>query len=409
VRDAAGRVCRIAGVAEDITARRSLEEQVRQSQKMEAIGTLAGGIAHDFNNILGVINGYVEMLRPQMVHDAQSSEDLAAVATAAARAGSLVTQILTFSRQEEVRREPMRLAPVIEEAVRFLRATIPSSIAIDCQLAAAAPAVLADATQIHQVVMNLGTNAWHAMRVGRGRLDVRLEACELDCDLGGLASKLRPGRYARLSVRDTGTGMDQATIDRVFEPFFTTKPVGEGTGLGLAVVHGIVEAHEGAITVQSRPGHGTVFSLYFPEHAAAAADLAGDDTPPARGSGERILYVDDETPLVRLGKRLLERLGYVVDAHASVEEALALVRADPALFDVVVTDQTMPGMTGMEFARQIGRLRADLPVILMTGYASRVTNEELRDAGILEVVAKPSALPEIGAAVRRCLARKQGG
>ena len=266
-----GRVERVVGMAEDITEYRTLEEQFRQAQKMEAIGTLAGGIAHDFNNILAAISGYTELARMTLKENPEVREHLGAVLQAASRATDLVRQILTFSRQQPPERRPIQLRPVVAESLKLLRATIPSTIEFDTSLAADAPTVLADATQIHQILMNLGTNAWHAMKDRTGRLQVKLEKCVVDAAHAATQPRLRPGVYARVSVSDTGCGMDQATLRRIFEPFFTTKPPGEGTGLGLAVVHGIMDSHDGAVTVYSQPGEGTVFHLYFPAHAGEAA------------------------------------------------------------------------------------------------------------------------------------------
>ncbi|MDB6166788.1 MAG: hypothetical protein JWQ83_1928, partial [Lacunisphaera sp.] len=274
VREARGAIKRWVGVAEDITEYRTMEEQFRQTQKMEAIGTLAGGIAHDFNNILAAINGYAELSRMSLKGNPEVREYLGAVLQASSRAAGLVRQILTFSRQQPLKRLPVQLRPVVEETFKLLRATIPSTIEFDLVLAADAPVVLADTTQIHQILMNLGTNAWHAMQDGPGRLAVRLERFAVDAELAATAPRLRPGVYARLSVSDSGNGMDAATLRRIFEPFFTTKAPGEGTGLGLAVVHGIMDSHDGAVTVSSHPGAGTVFRLYFPATAAQATVAA---------------------------------------------------------------------------------------------------------------------------------------
>jgi PAS domain S-box-containing protein len=403
VRDTVGSISSVVGVAQDVTAQRQLEEQLRQSQKMEAIGTLAGGIAHDFNNLLAVIGGYTELLKAMLAHDQEVSGALDAVALATSRAASLVRQILTFSRNEQTQRRPIRLAPVVEEAVRFLQSTLPSSIVICFESAAPEGIVLADATQIHQIVMNLGTNAWHAMRGRPGRLDLTLRPFAIDSDLAQM-TQLQPGPYMRLSIADTGLGMDQATIDRIFEPFFTTKPIGEGTGLGLAVVHGIMRSHEGAVSVYSELGQGSMFHLYFPILASPVAHSEIQQGDPLRGHGERILYVDDEVQLASLGKRLLERLGYVVEPFTDAAEALALVRAEPQRFDLVITDHTMPGMTGIELARSIRRTRYDLPVILTTGYAGQITLDHLQTAGICDLLVKPPTIHALGLLVHRVMA-----
>jgi len=384
--------------------RQQLEEQLRQAQKMEAIGTLAGGVAHDFNNILTVINGYTELLKISLADRPEFNRELDAVAKAGSRAKDLVRQILTFSRQEQAQREILQLAPVVDEATKFLRATIPSTIEIRSRFSADVPTVLADPTEIHQIVMNLGTNAWHAMRDRAGKLDVELESFVVDRELAAHTPQLREGRYARLSVSDTGKGMDAATLSRIFEPFFTTKVVGEGTGLGLSVVHGIMQSHDGAITVDSEPGVGTTFRLYFPAHTSEGltADIQAAATP--IGTGERVLFVDDEAPVANLGKAILEHLDYSVDVRTDVMEALELIRKDPGRFDLVISDQTMPSMTGIDFARQIRLIRPDLPIVLTTGYVGQLKIEQLRPLGISELLPKPLTIRSLGEVVHRLLA-----
>jgi PAS domain S-box-containing protein len=405
VRDAAGLVYRIAGVAEDITNQRRLEEQFHQAQKMDAMGALAGGIAHDFNNILAVIGGYVELLK-MSPGSPDSAEYLDTVWLASKRATNLVRQILTFSRREETQRVPTQLAPVVEEAMKFLRSTIPASIEIKVDLALKVPVVIADANQVHQIIMNLGTNASHAMRDGGGRLDVKLEGFTVDRVLAESNGALRPGNYARLSVTDTGKGMDAVTLGRIFEPFFTTKPQGEGTGLGLAVVHGIMKSHGGAITVYSQPGQGTVFTLYFPADSGSPSVVEAGNSATPSGKGERILYVDDEMPLARLGQKILEGLGYAVEAHTSVSTALALVRSEPRRFDLVVTDQTMPGMNGTDFAKELAQICPAVPVILTTGYVGEMTLEHLRTMGVRELLLKPPTMHTLGTLVHGLLAAR---
>jgi PAS domain S-box-containing protein len=403
VRDAAGAIKRWVGVAEDITKYRNLEDQLRQTQKMEAIGTLAGGIAHDFNNILTSINGYTELSQMILTGNDQVREYLGSVLQASSRAADLVRQILTFSRQERVERRLIQLLPVVAETIKLLRASIPSTIEFDISLATDAPAVLADATQVHQILMNLGTNAWHAMKGRPGRLEIKLERCPVDAAHADTQSRLRPGLYARLSVSDTGTGMDQATLRRIFEPFFTTKPPGEGTGLGLSVVHGIMDTHDGAVTVYSHLGEGTVFHLYFPEHAGEVTEVGTDGDPVPTGSGERILFVDDEELLARLGQKTLTALGYEVESMTRPAEALAVVRADPQRFALVLTDQMMPGMTGIFLATQLRYIRPELPVILMTGYSSALGPDQIDTAGIFQVLIKPTSIHSMGVAVHAAL------
>jgi PAS domain S-box-containing protein len=390
-------------VVQDITERKQLEEQFRQAQKLEAIGTLAGGIAHDFNNILTAIHGYTELAQMILKDNPEVREHLGAVLQATSRATGLVRQILTFSRQQRLERRPIRLQPVVAESLHLLRATIPSNIEFDISLASDSPVVLADATQIHQIIMNLGTNAGYAMKDGAGRLQVKVEKCVVDAALAARQSRLRPGAYACVSVSDTGRGMEEATLRRVFEPFFTTKPPGEGTGLGLAVVHGIMDNHDGAITVSSQPGVGTAFHLYFPAQAAESIATKSDDAPVPQGHGERILFVDDEEQLVRLGRNTLSALGYEVEVATLPAAALAMVRADPQRFALVLMDLTMPGMTGLDLASQLQRIRPALPIVLMTGYSASLTPERVEAAGITQLLLKPTSIHDLGAAVHAAL------
>jgi PAS domain S-box-containing protein len=410
IRNKEGRIYRIAGTAEDVTENRKLEEQFHQAQKMEAMGTLAGGIAHDFNNILAAMNGYTELAKMNAGDNPHLQEYLGYVLQAGKRAAALVRQILTFSRKQSApRREPIQLGDVVEESLKLLRASIPSTIQFKISLAPDALPVLADASQIHQVLMNLGTNAAHAMRGRPGTLEVKLGNFPVDADFAAAHIHLPPGPYVLLSVGDTGSGMDQQTLQHMFEPFFTTKAPGEGTGLGLAVVHGIMESHEGAVSVYSQPGEGTVFHLYFPAHAGAAALATAESASIPRGQGQRILYVDDEAPLAHLGQMSLEQLGYQVEAATNVTEALALVRAEPKRFDLVITDQTMPGMTGTDFAGQLLKIRPDLPIILATGYSPNLSLERLRELGIRELLQKPQTIAALAAAVQRALSPQKPG
>lgn len=384
-------------------ARDALEAQLRVAQKMEAIGTLASGIAHDFNNILGAIYGYTELARQHAGPDRLLGEFLGEVSTATSRAAALVRQILAFSRQEQPQRQVIRLAPVIQEALQLLRAAVPSSVSFEVSLPPDTHAVLANATQIHQVIMNLGSNAAHAMRDQTGRMTLTLENCDVDANLAALVADLRPGPHVCLTVRDTGRGMDRATAERIFDPFFTTKAPGDGTGLGLSVVHGIMRGHEGAITVRSQPGDGTTFSLYFPAALGPPADAPGAAQDLPRGHGERILFVDDEETLGRLGKRMLERLGYTVEVETRPQAALAAVRARPGAYALVITDLTMPELRGTDLARQLRELRADLPVLLTSGHSADLTPAGMAAAGIHEVLLKPFSAEDLGRAIQRAL------
>ena len=408
LRDPRGEVYRIIGIAEDITKHQKLEQQYRQAQKMEAIGTLAGGIAHDFNNVLAAMNGYTELAKMKLGDNPVVQDYLTAVMQAVHRATALVKQILTFSRQQEQpQRQSTRLGDVVAETLKLLRSSIPSTIEFSFTQAPDVAPVLADSSQIHQIMMNLCTNAWHAMRDQPGRLAINLENVEVDQSFAETHPRLRPGPYVHLSLGDTGKGMDAATIERIFEPFFTTKPPGEGTGLGLSVVHGIMESYDGVITVYSHPGAGTIFHLYFPayhEHAVPALPAA---KAAPQGEGARILYVDDEQPLAVLGQKTLEQLGYHVTITTKVAEALAWVREAPGRFDLVITDQTMPGMVGTEFAAQLLKIRPNLPIILTTGYSPYLTLDRVHNMGIRDLLIKPHTLHTLGHAVHAALAGKK--
>jgi PAS domain S-box-containing protein len=398
-----GRPRKIVGITHDITDRKRLEEQIRQSQKMDALGTLAGGIAHDFNNILTAINGYTELAQMALKENPVVRGYLGSVLQAAKRAAHLVRQILTFSRQEQLERRPTQLLPVVAETFNLLRATIPTTTAFDLSLASDAPIVFADPTQIHQILMNLGTNAWHAMKDRTGRLGVTLERFEVDARLAAATQGLQPGPYARISVSDTGCGMEAVTLERIFEPFFTTKATGEGTGLGLAVVHGIVDNHDGAITVESQPGVGTVFRVYLPAFAGAMLADASEGADVPHGDGERILIVDDEELLAQLGQKSLTALGYQVEFATRPSQVLSMVRADPQRFALIISDQTMPELTGLQLANKLQQIRPGLPIILMTGYAALVTPQLAEAAGICQVLLKPATLNALGTAVHDAL------
>jgi PAS domain S-box-containing protein len=386
----------------DITERRKLEARFVHAQKMESIGRLAGGVAHDFNNILTAIVGNVDLATMEAGKNPALLGYLDEVSKAANRATDLVKQILTFSRVNPPDREAVAFADVVLEALRLLRASLPAAIRIQTEVAATPP-VLAHATAIHQVVMNLGTNGWHAIGDRPGTLKVEIDQVEVDEGFVALHPGLEPGPHVRLSMSDTGCGMDRATADRIFDPFFTTKPMGQGTGLGLSVVHGIMQSHHGAITVYSRPGEGTTFRLYFPALYGAAKSKEVDSTPIPRGRGERILFVDDEPVLTTLGKRILDLLGYHVTAKNNALEALDAVRREPGAFDLVVTDLNMPSMDGTKFAGQLLRLQPNLPIILTTGFSSALASEKIKELGIRELLDKPSNTRTLGEAVRRVL------
>ncbi|MBX3025164.1 response regulator [bacterium] len=401
VRGPAGTVRRIVGTAEDVTKRRQLEEQIRQAQKMEAIGHLAGGVAHDFNNILAAIVGNAQLALSDTAADHPARTSLEEIFKACTRARMLVQQILTFSSQQPQTRRVIALGPVVEETVNFLRATIPAAVELALTLDPAAPPVLADPTQVHQVVANLCTNAWHALEDGPGRIAVSLRRVALDAAGASHLAGLRPGPAACLVVTDTGAGMDAATLERMFEPFFTTKELGKGTGMGLAVVHGIVQGHDGAIAVRSQPGRGTTAEVYFPAAADAAQDAAPAAAVAPRGDGQHILYLDDEEPLVRLASRMLERLGYRISAFTSAAEAVQAFRDDPHRFDLVIADLNMPGASGLHVAAELLALRPDLPIALCSGHVTEDLKQRARAAGLREVLYKPNTMQELSDAIHR--------
>jgi len=405
VRGADGQIAHFVAIKQDVTERHKLEDHLRQAQKMEAIGTLAGGIAHDFNNILGAMFGYGYLLQQDTTGNSVAQDSVGQILKAANRAKELVQQILTFSRQREQKRQVIRLNTVVKEAMKFLRASLPANIHIETDLAADTPAVLADPTQIYQVVMNLATNAHQAMEDRAGQITVTLEPFQPDEQFIQAHSECRPVPYARLTIADTGHGMNAKTLARIFEPFFTTKPVGKGTGLGLAVVHGIVTSHEGIITVASEVGQGTTFRIYFPAQTGQTALTDGATGKVVHGLRQKILLVDDEPALTASLGKLLERLNYQVTTSNAARAAVELFRSTPAQFDLVITDLTMPEMNGLELARQLRAIRPDLPVIMVSGFSPELNQENLRAAGICELLEKPIVLPALTGALHRAVAR----
>jgi PAS domain S-box-containing protein len=389
----------------DITERRRLETQLRQAHKMQAIGTLAGGIAHDFNNILTAILGYTELAMEQRKQDRVLRGYLQGVLTAGYRAKDLVQQILAFSRQTEIVRTPIQAHLLIKEALGLLRAALPSNITIQPVIDPYAGAILADPTQIQQIVLNLCTNAAHAMRESGGVIEVHLEPVDLPADYTTVTAVLRVGPYVRLIVRDTGDGMVPEIRERIFEPFFTTKNVGEGTGMGLAVVHGIVTSYGGGITVESAPGQGTTFAVYLPRLVAPTTSTV-DIEEPLPGWHERLLLVDDEEALIQLWQVALEHLGYSVVVCTSSSAALDIFRAAPQSFDIVITDDTMPTMSGEVLAHELRRIRPDIPIILSTGFSDTMTAERVRGLGIDAFVLKPLGVHDLNLTIRQVLAQR---
>ncbi len=397
----------------DVTARmiaaettKRLEAQLRQSQKIQAIGTLAGGIAHDFNNILTGILGNVQLAQFELTPGHPAESCLADALKACNRARDLVTQILTFSRRSELALTPTALGSVVEEALKLLRASLPSNIELRKSLDPTTPVVLCDPTQIHQIVMNLGANAAHAIGSVPGSFGVTLELVQLTAEQLRRHPQLRPAHTVCLSLADSGSGMDASTLERIFEPFFTTKPVGEGTGLGLAVVHGIMQALEGAIVVESTVGVGTKFSLYFPGLASAHAKATAPASvvlPEAQGRGQTILLVDDEPGVLQVAERALTLLGYKPASYSSANAALAAVQASPSRFAAIITDLTMPGLGGIDFVRQVAAIRPDLPVVITTGNTRSLDLEAARTAGVRGLLEKPFSLDGLSQALERVL------
>jgi signal transduction histidine kinase/ActR/RegA family two-component response regulator len=401
----------ITGLRRSWESEEKLQAQLRHSQKMETIGTLAGGIAHDFNNVLTPILGYANMALQDTPPESRTHSDLQHVASAGKRAKDLVNQILTFSRRSEPERKPVKIDLIVSEALKLLRASLPTTIEFRQKIDADCGTVLADATQIHQVIMNLCTNAFHAMREGGGMLEVNLDVVEADGGMIRPHPNLSPGPYVRLSVSDSGHGMDPETRDRIFEPFFTTKGVGTATGLGLSVVHGIVLSHGGEITVYSEPGLGTTFHVYLPrsEKVAAKEETAVADKEVVITGSERVLVVDDDKEVADMAEQMLKRLGYKVTARTNSVEARDLFLADPAKFDVVITDQTMPRLTGAELAKELLGARPDIPIILISGFSEMITGTKIRKLGIRHYIMKPLVGGELAAAIRRVVDEQEEG
>jgi len=405
-RDGAGRPVRVIGINVDITHRKRAEEAQLRSQKLEALGTLAGGIAHDFNNILVAITGNTKLAKSDLPLGHPAQESLDEIARAGARAVDLVRRILTFSRPYDHKREVMALVPVVDEALKLVRATLPAMIDIRTRYERDAPPVSIDPTQIHQIIVNLATNAAHAIGGHRGHIDVRIEAVTVGPAFASHAPGLREGRYVRLEVADDGCGMDRETLERIFDPFFTTKPQGLGTGLGLSVVHGIVKSYEGAVTVYSEPGKGTAFRIYFPAAPGTPQQPRAAPSDSALARSAHVLFVDDEPPLVVLVSRMLERLGYRVTGTSDAEKAIALFRQAPHGFDAVVTDLAMAGMSGFDVARDVLAIRRDMPVIMMSGFIRPADQQTAAELGVHAVILKPDTIEELGYVLNRVLRAK---
>ncbi len=382
------------------------EQQLRQTQKLEAIGTLASGIAHDFNNILTAIIGNAELLRLDLPQDEKLTPHLNEVLQSAERARQLVRQILTFSRRTDSKREILCCTPIVAEAINFIHATAPANIEIRHRALPEAPEIEADGTQLHQVIMNLCTNALHAMRDRGGVLEVTEDMVDITPEMVAVHPQLREGRFLRISVRDSGCGMPAHVLQRIFEPFFTTKPPGEGTGLGLSVVHGIVQAHQGALTVYSQPGQGTLFRLHLPLAKSSASTQATENHHELpRGANERVLFVDDEAAIVRIAGSMLHHLNYTPLCFTSPNEAAAAFAENPGSFDLLVTDLSMPAFNGVELVKRCRLLRPDLPVVLASGYLGEDEYAKALEAQIETIVPKPLSLSHLAEAVHSALTK----
>lgn len=400
--DEEGHPIKMLGSHIDITEQKKLEVQLHQAQKMEAIGTLAGGIAHDFNNILAAILGYAEMARDDSPPESTVAKDLDKVLEGCRRAKDLVQQILAFSRQSEIEKIPLQPVNVVKETIKMLRPSLPATIKIKLDIPSATRLILADPTQIHQILLNLCTNAFHAMEETGGKLDISLKEATLSAEDLVYEPDVEAGTFVKLSVCDSGFGMPEEIKKKVFEPYFTTKETDKGTGMGLAIVHGIVKSYGGFISLYSEPGKGTAFHVFFPVIEKEQLNEIEDVEPIPIGR-ERILFIDDEEMLAELGKSMLERLGYHVTVRNNSIEALKTFQNQPDLFDLVITDQTMPGMTGADIARRMLQIRPDIPIILCTGYSTLISEERAKSLGIKEFALKPLSLKDIAVLIRKVL------
>ncbi len=406
IKDSQGEITTFVNIGRDVTHEIKREEQLRQSQKMDSIGTLAGGIAHDFNNLLSAIIGFTELSIDEVEDRPSTHESLKYVLEAADRAKDLVGQIRTFSRSKTLNRVQIKTTPIVKEVCKFIRSSLPTTIEIRQQLTAKNDWIMSDPTQFQQILMNLCTNAGHAMMETGGVLEILLEETVLNEDIPLSYPDLKPGAFLKLSVKDTGYGISKENLERIFEPYFTTKELGEGTGLGLAVVHGIVKDYGGDINVYSEIGKGTVFHVLLPLIEGAEESYKSDSYGPLPTGREAIMLVDDEELLVKVGTKMLERLGYRVTGFTSPEKALDMFKSSKDSYDLIITDKTMPKMTGLDLAEGIKKVRPDIPILLCTGFQDKNIDDKVKKAGITEYIMKPLNKREMAVAVRKVLGKK---
>ncbi len=397
----------IISITRDISEVKLIQAQLQQAQKMESIGLLAGGIAHDLNNILFPISGLSEMLLDDIPSDNPEYESIEQIHKSAQRGCGLVKQILSFSRQSNPQKLPIRIQPILKEVLKLVRATIPMNIGTTSHIKPDCGMVFSDPAQVHQIAMNLITNAYHAVEGKGGTIQIDLKEVEFGKDeLHDIS--IQPGKYACITVSDTGTGINPALIDKIFDPYFTTKEMGKGTGLGLSVVHGIVKEHGGDIRVHSEIGKGTTFNVYLPlleDSKNSKTDAVARKYPTGN---ESILLVDDEAPIIRLEQMMLERLGYTVTTRMSSPDALDAFRANPSRFDLVISDRGMPNMTGEQLARELISIRPNIPVILCTGFSDENDEKRARELGVKGFLKKPVATGDLATMVRKVLDEVEG-
>ena len=402
-----GKVEQLLAASRDVTEQKQMEESLQQALKMESIGTLTGGVAHDFNNILGIIIGNTELALDDVPAWNPAHSNLEEIKTASLRASKIVKQLLSFSRKTDQKLQPIEIAFIIKDALKFLRSTIPTTIDIQQDIQGTDETILADPTQINQVMMNLCINASQAMEQTGGNLTVNMEKVILDDNLAKDYPDLKSGKHVKVTVSDTGPGIDPGIIDRIFDPYFTTKEVGKGSGMGLSVVHGIVTNHNGSISVDSKPGKGTTFSILFPV-ATEKPEIEKDTTEELLLGSETVLFVDDEESIEKVVSRMLGRLGYQVKTALTPQDALAQFSADPKHFDLVITDMTMPEMTGVILSEKIMGIRPDIPVIICTGHSALIDEERAKQLGIAAYIMKPIIMTEIAKTIRKVLDEAKG-